>query len=90
VSAHRFIDSATGEYKSTLPELLVASVDKKCSDLAFEAYRLLVSDSYDASSVSGISAVWLDGNVVRHVGNDVSLSDPFRNEEIEFVIENAN
>jgi hypothetical protein len=51
---------------------------------------LLVSDSYDASSVSGISAVWLDGNVVRHVGNDVSLSDPFRNEEIEFVIENAN
>lgn len=90
VSAHRFIDSVTGEYKSTLPELLVASVDKKCSDLAFEAYRLLVSDSYDVSSVSGISAVWLEGNVVRHVGNDVSLSDPFRSEKIEFVIENAN
>ena len=86
VSAHRFIDSATGEYKSTLPELLVASVDKKCSDLAFEAYRLLVSDSYDASSVSGISAVWLDGKTVRCMGNDIEIANPYGDDEVNFII----
>ena len=90
VSAHRFIDSLSGEYKSALPEILLASSDKKCSDLALRVYSALVSDSLDTGAFSGVSAVWLDGKTVKYTGADISLSDPYRDEKIDFLIENAN
>ncbi len=89
-SAHRFIDPQNGEYRSTLDELLLISAGKDCASLALIAYSSITSDSFDASDLSGISAAWLDGQTVRYVGNDVTLTSPYSDDKIAFIIEKVN
>ena len=89
-SAHRFIDSVTGEYRSSHSELLLASSSKDCSSLALMAYSLLVSDSPDEIDTSDVSLVWLDGNNVYLAGDNISLSSAYKDEKNEFIIKNAN
>jgi hypothetical protein len=89
-SAHRFIDPISGEYKSTISDLLLASDEADCSSLALKAYRAIVGDSFGLEDVAGVSAVWLDGKTVRHYGNMIEVTSPYKDEKIEFSIENAN
>jgi hypothetical protein len=89
-SAHRFIDPISGEYKSTISDLLLASDEADCSSLALKAYLAIVGDSFGLEDVVGVSAVWLDGKTVRHYGNMIEVTSPYKDEKIEFSIENAN
>ena len=86
VSAHKFIDTESGEYKSSLPDLLLASRDESCFSLAIRAYNALVRDSFDEELLTGISAAWLEGNTVRHMGDEVEISNPYSDEEVSFII----
>ena len=89
-SAHRFIDSVTGAYKNSVDDILLASAAQNCSSLALAAYSTLVSDSFDEANLIGVSAAWLEGETVRYIGDDISLSSPYSGENINFLIENAN
>ncbi len=86
-SAHRFIDKSVGEYKSDMPELLLASKAEDCASLAVRAYKALVRDTFNQDAVSGVTAVWLDGFTVCHLGDALTLSAPYSNGEIAFNID---
>ena len=86
MSAHKFIDTESGEYKSSLPDLLLASRDESCFSLAIRAYNALVRDSFDEELLTGISAAWLEGNTVRHIGDEVEISNPYSDEKVSFII----
>jgi hypothetical protein len=87
VSAHRFIDKDTGEYKSALPELLLTSKREDCVSLALRAYSALVSSSLNEAALEGVGAVWLDETTVRHQGEEIELSSPYSDEGVSFIIE---
>ena len=89
-SAHRFIDPTTGEYKSCLDEILLASSSKDCFSLALLAYSTLVSDSLNESDLADVNAMWVNGNIIKHMGNDLLLSSPYSDENINFAIEKVN
>ena len=89
-SAHRFIDPATGEYKSSIGELLLASSEGSCVSLALTAYSMLLSDSFDESDAAGVSAVWLVENEIYYVGSDISLYSAYSDEKVSFTIKKAN
>jgi len=86
-SAHKFIDVGTGEYKSSLPELLLASANEDCVSLAQRAYKALASPAFNKDAIAGVSAVWLDGHTARHIGEDLKLSAPYADDKISFDIE---
>ena len=89
-SAHRFIDPITGEYKSSISEMLLASTEENCSSLALLAYSAITADSFGGVDHSEVSVIWLDGKTVRAVGDDVSILSVYRDENVEFLSENVN
>ena len=66
------------------------SKSKDCASLALIAYSTIVSDSFDAAQLLDVSAAWLDGKTVCYVGNDATLSSPYTDAKIAFIIEKVN
>lgn len=89
-SAHRFIDPISGEYKSSIDEILLTSNSKSCASLALIAYSTIASDSFNGAELSGVDAVWLDGKTVRYIGSGISISSPYSDENIAFSIQSEN
>ncbi len=85
-SAHRIIDVETGKYVGALSELLLASSEKTCADLAIQAYSVMIDESFDENKLLDVSAVWLDGAFIMSSGEDIAISSPFSNDEISFFI----
>ncbi len=83
-SAHMFIDAKTGLCKNSLNDLLVASSEKSCVELALAAYGAFVADEFDSDSLLGVCAVWVEGSTVCKTGDALSLGQFYSDKDVSF------
>lgn len=88
-----FIDS-DGVSKTSLNELLAFSREKSCAEILLKTEPVFVADSFESEKVSklfdeGISSVYFDDAAIVCNSDEVSFSDIYSDEAVNFVIKNS-
>ena len=86
---HRYFDTVTGVYKSSLHNFVSYSYDKSCAEVAIGMADVFISDSFDTDKVAQLEdcqiySVWCLEGTVYYNDKNMTIADLYEDDKISY------